>query len=518
MKSNFGTTPSCNSKAVSTADNVKRPPLKVFYSYAHQDESARDQLDQHLELLARRNLIQRWYDRHIVPGGEWNQAIDVALAEADIILLLVSRAFLASRFVRENEIPAAMQEHATGRARVVPILLEDVKGWQNQPFAKLELLPAKGRAVSLWRDPVDAYANVAKGIGRVAKDIIVAGGGPFEFGAHEFTAAELTRLKGVARKRCGEGLARLRARLDQAVPHRRYEKNLLVATWALRKFGSLKQDRHLSESLFFIAQAISAFDLVALQEVDRNAGMLETVLDILGPDWSHLITDVAPGKWGNNERFAIVYYRPRIEFRGFSSNLVLPPGETQLARPPLLAAFRTDDWEFKVCTTHILYGGGGKDAIEKRLIEIKGLTRYLRNRARYDQDDLLLLGDFQLENPGSAIHQALLENQVQIPEATLLPAHIRKDRYYSVVGYVAKREMPLTKSSSAAGMINVYEDVFREEDFESYARTAAYRYSTKGTQAGVSKQARLKRYERWKTYQLSDHLPLWVELDLPGTQ
>lgn len=67
---------------------MKRGPLKVFYSYAHQDEKARDTLDQHLELLSRRNLILRWHDRHIVPGSEWNSAIQEALESADIIISL----------------------------------------------------------------------------------------------------------------------------------------------------------------------------------------------------------------------------------------------------------------------------------------------------------------------------------------------------------------------------------------------------------------------------------------------
>jgi hypothetical protein len=75
---------------------VKRGPLKVFYSYAHQDEKARDTLDQHLELLSRRNLIVRWHDRPIIPGSEWNSAIQEARNSADIILLLTSKSFMAS--------------------------------------------------------------------------------------------------------------------------------------------------------------------------------------------------------------------------------------------------------------------------------------------------------------------------------------------------------------------------------------------------------------------------------------
>ena len=344
---------------------MKRGPLRVFYSYAHEDEKARDALDQHLELLARRNLILRWHDRHIVPGSEWGGAIQEALDTADIIVLLVSRAFMGSRYVNEHEIPAAMDEHEAGRARVVPILLENVPGWRDAPFARLEVLPTKGRAVSQWADPVAAFADVARGIGQVAKDIIVAGGGPFEFGAHEFSEAELSDLGARERKQCTEGLVRMRAALNADVPPRRYERNLLIANWALRKFGAQKDDRQLRESLLYMAQVITAFDLVALQEVDRNLGRLEELLEILGPDWSFLVTDVAPGIRGNNERFAILYSRPRVEFRHSSSNLIVPPerspgGESQpaeqWARPPLLAAFRSGEWDFQVCTAHIIWG------------------------------------------------------------------------------------------------------------------------------------------------------------------
>jgi endonuclease/exonuclease/phosphatase family metal-dependent hydrolase len=275
---------------------------------------------------------------------------------------------------------------------------------------------------------------------------------------------------------------------------------------------------------------ISAFDLVALQEVDRQLDQLEALLDILGPDWSYLVTDVAPGAWGNNERFAILYYQPRVEFRHFSSNLVMPPersgeGEIQpaeqLARPPLLAAFRSGDWEFQVCTTHIVWAGSarGGDTLSRRLREVRNLGQYLRARARHDQTDLLLMGDFQLERPGSPIHQALLEGGVQLPELVLLPAHIVPDRYYSLIGFVSsEREMPLADGDPSAGVVQVYEHVLRDEDLSRFARTAAYRAARSAAQpkAGRRKPAeRLRDYQRWRTYQMSDHLPLWVELALP---
>ena len=305
---------------------MKRGPLKVFYSYAHEDEQIRDRIDEYLELLARQHLIVRWHDRHILPGSEWDHSISEALESADIILLLVSKAFFASKYISDYEVPAAMHAHQSRKARVIPILLESVPGWTKTELARLQFLPKGAKPVSKWKDPVKAFADIADGVRKVAKDIIVSGGGPFEFGPHDFTEAELASLSKSERERTGSGLERLRKNLNKNIPARRYETNLLLATWSLRQFGrSINIPADQKESLFYMAQVISSFDLVALQEVDRNLNRLRSLLDILGPDWNVLVSETAPGDWGNNERFAILYYTPRVEFRNFSGQVILPP-------------------------------------------------------------------------------------------------------------------------------------------------------------------------------------------------
>ena len=401
---------------------------------------------------------------------------------------------------------------------VVPILLDEVEGWQDAAFAKLELLPAKGKAVSSWKDPVKAYANIARGIERVTKDIIVTGGGPFEFGAHEFAEAELEQLSKGARTRCLDGLRRLRASLNDQIPARRYEKNVLMANWTLRKFGALKRESLLPEALYFMAQFISAFDLVALQEVSRNLDLLKRLLDILGPDWSYLATDIAPGNAGNNERFVFLYYKPRIEFGNISSNLMLP-GDTQLARPPLMSAFKSAEWEFEVCTSHIIYGGTPDD-MPKRLAEINELLTHLKARSRGHDMDLFLLGDFQLESRDSVVHKALVTGGVEIPDVILQPASAFSDRQYSLIGYLSEsRRMPLTEGESAGGVFRVFDYALRSEDRSEYSKTAAYRemiarLAKRGRQP-LDKTARQVRFQHWRTMQLSDHFPLWVQLEMP---
>ena len=71
-------------------------PLKVFYSYAHEDSKLRGLLEKHLNLLKRQGLIEHRHDRNINAGKEWAQEIDTNLNTADIILLLISPDFIYS--------------------------------------------------------------------------------------------------------------------------------------------------------------------------------------------------------------------------------------------------------------------------------------------------------------------------------------------------------------------------------------------------------------------------------------
>ncbi|WP_179131409.1 toll/interleukin-1 receptor domain-containing protein, partial [Candidatus Entotheonella palauensis] len=87
------------------------PPVRVFYSYAHTDEALRDELEQHLSLLMQHNLIEPWYDRDIRAGSEWRTQIDTHLDEAQLILLLISPAFIHSNFCYNNSSCQLLEIH-----------------------------------------------------------------------------------------------------------------------------------------------------------------------------------------------------------------------------------------------------------------------------------------------------------------------------------------------------------------------------------------------------------------------
>ena len=86
----------------------------------------------------------------------------------------------------------------------------------------------------------------------------------------------------IERKRVVDKLIALRTQLNEEIPEKTASNTLLLATWNIREFG----DNRKLESLFYIAEIISRFDLVAVQEVSGNKKGLEKVMAILGKNWS----------------------------------------------------------------------------------------------------------------------------------------------------------------------------------------------------------------------------------------
>lgn len=89
---------------------------------------------------------------------------------------------------------------------------------------------------------------------------------------------------------------------------------------------------------------ISAFDLVAVQEVNNNMKPFLKMMEILGPTWSYIATDVSEGSGGNGERMAFVYDTGKVLFRNIAGEIVLPKkllgGVDQFARTPFMVKFQ----------------------------------------------------------------------------------------------------------------------------------------------------------------------------------
>ena len=98
---------------------------KIFISYAHIDKSYYDRLITHLNVLkSYEGGIEEWSDRKIKSGERWKEEIEKALREADIAILLVSTDFLASDFIRNNELPSILHKAASANTKILSLLIK----------------------------------------------------------------------------------------------------------------------------------------------------------------------------------------------------------------------------------------------------------------------------------------------------------------------------------------------------------------------------------------------------------
>jgi len=145
--------------------------LKVFYCYARRDQELREALECHLSHLKRLYHLETWFDREIRPGQIWKKAIDEQLKRADLILLLISPDFLASDYCYRKEMLYALTRHASGEAKVLPILLRPVH-WKDAPFSHIQALPKDALPVTRWPDRDEAFSDIARGIDLVLQELL----------------------------------------------------------------------------------------------------------------------------------------------------------------------------------------------------------------------------------------------------------------------------------------------------------------------------------------------------------
>lgn len=140
----------------------------VFFSYLHEDESLRDELELHLSLLKRQGIISVWHDRRLGAGNEIDKGISRELESADIVLLLASPDFLASDYCYSIEMTRGLERHKNGEARVIPVILRPCD-WHHAPFGKLLAAPKDGKPVTRWTDRDEAFLDVANAIHKVTR-------------------------------------------------------------------------------------------------------------------------------------------------------------------------------------------------------------------------------------------------------------------------------------------------------------------------------------------------------------
>lgn len=400
----------------------------------------------------------------------------------------------------------------------------------------------------------------------------------------------------------------------------RIPNTVRIATWNIREFGKKNYGGRSFEELYYMAEIISKFDLIALQEIRGDLTEFRKLLRIMGPNWDFIATDVTDGDAGNGERMVFLFNRNVVQFKNIAGELTLKENQKvrasfgerikledgikldlngnpdlsgiyeaatetkngkvrlredleiplpanckldvpqgafltvkkgtdinrpergkaevdiptliegdnyalrfpansfddslrQFARTPFLISFQLGWLKLNLCTVHIYYGDdSNENKLNQRKEEIELLTKALSDKAKseFDEDKesfLGVMGDFNIIGKDHPTMAALESNDFLIPEKlkAIPGSNVKKDKAYDQIAFWLPSDRSTNYSKLEvvkAGVFDFYDFVFTTDDEQSYRDEGE----------GFNGLKTSSSYETWRTYKMSDHLPMWVEI------
>jgi endonuclease/exonuclease/phosphatase family metal-dependent hydrolase len=284
----------------------------------------------------------------------------------------------------------------------------------------------------------------------------------------------------------------------RAIPSKAMNR-LLVATWNVANLG-LQERRDKDYRL--IAQLVSWFDLMAMQEVNDNLSGLRAIQQHLPPWFRALFSDYA----GNKERLVFLYDSSKVTLLEKVGEVAIPPSDKRYIklpgtqqkfrgfdRNPYLAAFRSGSFTFVLANVHLYFGSDSKISMNRRSLEAYAVARWadLRRKSKnaYTRD-IIVLGDFNLPKvePGDPIYEALTKRGLHLPQhSTETGSSIATDSHYDQIAF-----FPGQTQDEFTGKAGVF-------DFDG--ALFATLWETRGQ----------KDFLAYMRYYISDHRILWAE-------
>jgi hypothetical protein len=201
---------------------------------------------------------------------------------------------------------------------------------------------------------------------------------------------------------------------------------------------------------------------------------------------------------------------PTGTFDGSTYGVRLPGGMLdesfkQFARTPYVVTFQAGWVRINLCTVHIYFGDeGSPKLLKQRRDEIAALVNSLGARAEEDlQSDPMgstltaVLGDFNIISKEHETMQALESAGFTVPAKlkTIPGSNVDKTKAYDQIAFW-KPDLDrgfIKVEVTGAGVFDYYQHVYRLDQAAEYDHGSS-------------------TFKEWRTYKMSDHLPMWIEL------
>jgi len=137
-------------------------PVRVFVSFAHDDESRLKTLDCILDFLELQHGLACWRDKRLIAGELWDQEIRKRLEEMDIFLFVASHTSLVRPYIRDPELRRAKERFDAGEIEVVTVKLEACACDEDPFIGKLQRLAPRFRSIVQAKEKSTAWDEVRK--------------------------------------------------------------------------------------------------------------------------------------------------------------------------------------------------------------------------------------------------------------------------------------------------------------------------------------------------------------------
>jgi len=127
-----------SNKAATNQDIRKK---QIFISYSHNDIRWLEEVKKHLKVLRFENKnFEIWEDTMIKPGDNWKKEISKSLESCKIAILIISTDFLASDFVRENELPPLLSAAETKGTKILSLIVGHSRYAKTESISKFQAI------------------------------------------------------------------------------------------------------------------------------------------------------------------------------------------------------------------------------------------------------------------------------------------------------------------------------------------------------------------------------------------
>jgi endonuclease/exonuclease/phosphatase family metal-dependent hydrolase len=299
-----------------------------------------------------------------------------------------------------------------------------------------------------------------------------------------------------------ERQALLSTKTHRGVPHKATNK-LLAATWNLTNFGI--QERS-DNDFALMAEVISWFDLVAIQEIADDLTHLRKLMNNLPSTYEVIISDIG----GNDERAGFLYDSAKVERLELAAEVAVSPSDQRYIRMrgvsgsfqgfdrnPYVVAFRAGALEFTAVSVHLFFGSNAYYDEDRRALEAYALARWADQRHKapgaYSQN-ILVMGDLNLpiRDESSSVYKALKAKRLILPKhSTAMGSSLGGDKDYDQVAF------------QAGGMQDSYT-----------GNSGVFDFDRKPFFADAWDPNQPDYFMAVVRYHIADHRPLWAEFNI----